>query len=85
MPARRSEDPSLTDAEKRGEGAREHWDEAARAAARPTPLQRSLPDRDNAADGTSGVLSADDAEAAAACEDDGGAPGASSGQETTDQ
>ena len=85
MPARRSEDPSLTDAEKRGEGAREHWDEAARAAARPTPLQRSLPDRDNAADETSGAPSADDAESAAACEDGDEPRSASSGQEATDQ
>ncbi|MFL0456166.1 hypothetical protein ACH0CV_02305 [Brachybacterium paraconglomeratum] len=85
MPARRSEDPSLTDAEKRGEGAREHWDEAARAAARPAPLQRSLPDRDNAADGPSGVPSAGAPESAAACEDGDEPRGASSGQEATDQ
>ncbi|WP_270407988.1 hypothetical protein [Brachybacterium paraconglomeratum] len=85
MPARRSEDPSLTDAEKRGEGTREHWDEAARAAARPAPLQRSLPDRDNSADGACGAPTVDPAEPAAACEDDRDAPGASSGQEATDQ
>lgn len=46
MPARRSEDPALTDAERSGEDALAHWDEAARRAARPAPFQRSLPNRD---------------------------------------
>ncbi|MFI8777356.1 hypothetical protein ACIGH6_09750 [Brachybacterium paraconglomeratum] len=85
MPARRSEDTSLTDAEKRGEGAREHWDEAARAAARPAPLQRSLPDRDNAGEGDPDAPSAGAPESAAACEDGDEPRGASSGQEATDQ
>lgn len=46
MPARRSEAPALTDAEKRGEGAISHWDDAARRAARPASFERSLPNRD---------------------------------------
>ena len=85
MPARRSDDPSLTDAEKRGEGAREHWDETARAAARPTPLQRSLPDRDNAGEGDPDAPTAGAPGPAAACEDGDEPRGASSGQETTDE
>lgn len=84
MPARRSEDPTLTDAEKRGEGAREHWDGAARAAARPTPLQRSLPDRDNAGEGDPGAPSVGAPESPAACEDGDEPRGASSGQEAAD-
>lgn len=85
MPARRSEDPALTDAEKSGEGAREHWDETARAAARPSPFQRSLPDRDNAStwsDGAPGEVAGDPS---MACEDDGDPRSPSSGQDATDE
>ena len=47
MPARRSEDPTLPEQQRAGEGAVEHWDEERRAAARPAPFERSLPDRDH--------------------------------------
>ncbi len=83
MPARRSEDPSLTDAEKSGEGARDHWGESARAAARPAPFQRSLPDRDNAVTTSGDDPVAVSEDPAMACEDGDGAPRSSSGQETT--
>ena len=85
MPARRSEDPTLTDAEQSGEEAREHWDEAARAAARPAPFERSLPDRDNDGDGSPVAPSSSGRDPGAACEDDGGAARASGGQKATDE
>ena len=59
MPARRSQDPSLTPAERAGEGALAHWDEQRRRRAVPTSLERSLPDRDNWGEG---ATSSDDAD-----------------------
>ena len=85
MPARRSEDPALTEAEKRGEGAHEHWDEATRAAARPAPLGRSLPDRDNTERRAVGVAGDEIEDSSMACEDEGAPQGASDGQEATDR
>lgn len=85
MPARRSEDPSLTDAEKSGAGAHEHWDEAARLAARPAPMYRTLPDRDNASDSGPSTPTPDAEESCAACEDGDGPATASGGQKATDE
>ncbi|GAA1332627.1 hypothetical protein GCM10009592_25410 [Brachybacterium rhamnosum] len=83
MPARRSEDPSLTDEQRAGESAVEHWDEERRAAARPAPFGRSLPDRDQ--DG-SGVESPSDdcaTEFGATCSDgDGRSEGSGEGLAT---
>ena len=83
MPARRSEDPTLTDAERSGEGAREHWDETARAAARPAPFERSLPDRDNPRGRALSAPTPDVQESGAACEDGDGSTRASGGQKAT--
>lgn len=47
MPARCSEGPRIDPASETGEGTREHWDEAARRAARSASWERSLPDRDH--------------------------------------
>lgn len=85
MPARRSEDPTLTEAEKAGAGAHEHWDEAARAAARPAPIDRSLPNRDNSSDSDPSAPTPDAQESGTACEDDGGPATASGGQKATDE
>lgn len=85
MPARRSEDPTLTEAEKAGTGAHEHWDEAARAAARPAPMDRSLPDRDNSRDCAPSASTPDAQESGTACEDDDGPTTASGGQKATDE
>ena len=85
MPARRSEDPALTEAEKRGEGAHEHWDEATRAAARPAPLGRSLLDRDNPERRTGSAADDEIEDSSTTCEDEGSAQGASDGQEATDR
>lgn len=46
MPARRSEDPRFDPARETAAAVREHRDDAARRAARPAPIERSLPDRD---------------------------------------
>ena len=43
MPARRSEDTSLTPAERSGEDALAHWDAKRRDRARPVPLERRPP------------------------------------------
>lgn len=83
MPARRSEDPTLTDAEKAGTGAHEHWDGAAREAARPAPFHLSLPDRDKAEESESSAPTVACQESVAACEDDDESATSSGGQKAT--
>lgn len=85
MPARRSEDPSLTDAEKSGDRAREHWDAAARRAARPAPLHRSSPNRDLGGDDADAPPCADDHDPSLTRDDAGESDDMSPRPEVTDE
>ena len=85
MPARRSEDPSLTDAEKTGEGAARHWDGRRRAQARPAPFERSLPDRDHLGVQSDGRAGTDPRDPGMACDDGGEPANAPEGLDATDR
>ncbi|HEX7351801.1 hypothetical protein [Brachybacterium sp.] len=85
MPARRSQDLSLTPAERAGEGALEHWDEERRRRADPVPLERPLPNRDHRPEGLPpDDVGAEDG-APQTCIDDQRADGAARGESSTDQ
>jgi len=85
MPARRSQDPSLTPAERAGQGALEHWDEERRRRAVPTPFERPLPDRDKTPETASPGDGGEDDGAPQTCIDGPRADGPARRASSTDQ
>lgn len=86
MPARRSEDPALTPAERAGKGAFEHWDAQRRRDAVPAPFERPLPNRDTAGDAAQvSAPSPSAVEGALACDDVRNEEEAAGGDQATDR